>query len=130
MTELYQIRIGFRSQPHVLQLDFVDLIKANAVRESLTTKVNFPDDNKVEVVDDGGGRVYVDRSDIMFVWFVDGEKAEDMKRVQAVANQVSQIRGQVALSTSPDVKSAVTAASIAGVNFGPPPGAMNGQGRH
>ena len=131
MTDFYQVRMAFRTQSHVLGLDFTDPIKARAAFEMLQAPTGEPlMNNRVVVSDDAGTRVEVDRSDILFVMLDDRKKGELMKRGQAVAAQVEQIRGQTALATSSEIKAAVSAAELAGLRFGPQGPQMNGPGRH
>lgn len=133
MTDFFRIQVAFRNQAHVLQLDYQDFLAAKATYEALTT-ADVEVGKAVSVRDDAGTRISIDRADLLFVMFSDRTKAEEMQRTEQVRAQVAQIRAQVALQTSEEIKGAITAASLAGVQFGGPPtamppGRMNGPGR-
>ena len=121
MSGLWEVRVGFRSQPQQINFVFTDGARAARAAEELSARGAFPEDGRVVITDDAGSRVALDRSDLMYVWRVEIEAQRAIDREIQVQAAVHQVRGQVAVNTDERVKAAVQTAQLAGMPVG-----MNG----
>lgn len=110
MTDIYQIKIGFRAHNSMLGLNFNNFIEANQAWAMLEEAKDGL--RPVEIADNCGGKISVRPSDIMFVMFTDMTAEAKMNEVMQLNQARNEVHLRTAATNDPGLKAAATVANL------------------